>query len=416
MMRRKGVEEMARGSVKQDKRVKNGVRSWVVTVDIGPDPTTGKRRQRRRSFPTRKVAEAEMAAWRAEIERGEGIDTGRSPVTVSDLLRRWLTDHMAPKVRPRTLYLYRDTCTRHIEPYIGRIEIRALTPARVQAYYARARADGLSERSLSEAHKRLSQALDVAMREGVVARNVCALVTTPTYRPPERTIWDAAQARRFLSVARESSYGPIWILAMGAGLRRGELLGLRWADVDLHAGTMRIVQSTTRLPFDAGGDRDGLTTGATKTKKGKREIALHPTVLAALRAHRAASVKRRLAAGVEWPDHDLVFTTSAGIRLDPGNLRHEYDRLVEKAAVPHITAHDHRHSFTTLAIDAGVPIKAVSEALGHADVAITLRTYAHVGDSQRARAFTTVGDLLFAPEDMPADDTATFLNPPREAP
>jgi len=374
---------MARGHIAKVDRAK----PWVVMVDIGPDPATGKRRQRKRSYTTKREAERALAAWLAEIDRGEAIE--RSIITVEDLLRHWLDDHVAPSLRPRTLYLYSQTAERLIVPYLGTVPVQRLTPATVQSFYTRARQAGVSEWALMNAHKRLSQALTMALRQGIVQRNVCLLVTRPHHTSSERPTWDLAQARRFLAIAADSFHGPLWMMALSTGLRQGEVLALRWRDVHLDTRTLEVRQgSLRRTPA-------GVVAGMTKTLAGRRTVYLRPEVVTALRAYRAVQSRRRLERAAPYEDNDLVFATASGRAISPTNLRTAFSRLSEQAGIPHIRFYDARHTFATLAIDMGLPVKAVSESMGHADVSITLRTYTHVSRDQRARVADEVGDVLF---------------------
>jgi len=375
---------MARGHIAKVDRAK----PWVVMVDIGPDPATGKRRQRKRSFKTKRDAEKALAAWLAEIDRGEAME--RSVMTVRDLMRHWLDDHVAPTLRPRTLHLYTDTVERHIIPYLGHLPVQTLTPPVVQRFYTERRKAGVSEWALDGVHKRLSQALTVAMKQGIVQRNVCALVTSPRPRPTERAVWDGAQARRFLEVAARSSYGALWPLILSTGLRPGEALALRWRDLHQDAGTLDVRQGSTER--STVGDLVG---GTTKTPTGRRMVHLRPEVVAALRAYHSAQGRARMERGEPYEDNGLVFATKSGKPIAPANLRHAFARLIVKAGVPRIRLYDARHTYASIALDIGLPLKAVSESMGHADVSTTLRTYAHVSRDQRARVADEVGGVLF---------------------
>ena len=188
--------------------------------------------------------------------------------------------------------------------------------------------------------------------------------------------WSDEEARRFLRVAGESTYGPIWIVALTKGLRKGELLGLRWQDLELDRGLLRVRQTVGTL-------HGQIEFKGTKRPKSRREMELRAWVVAALRAHKIRQTERRLELGPLWTDHDLVFTNAHGGPIDPNNVDRDYERLVKKAGVKRIRIHDLRHSYATLALSTGEHVKVVSETLGHEDVATTLRTYAHVLPEQR---------------------------------
>jgi integrase len=220
-------------------------------------------------------------------------------------------------------------------------------------------------------------------------RNVAEAVTPPRTQARLMQTWDAEQARRFLEVAQQSGYGPIWVVFLATGMRRGEVLGLRWQDVDIARRTLSVQQTV------------GVLHGAPETKLPKTinslcDVPVQEDVIAALRAHRCRQNVRRLALGAIWEDHDLVFPAANGRPINPNNLDRDFGRWVSRAGVLRIRIHDLRHTFVTLAIAAGANNKAISEVLGHAaDIAITLRTYAHVLQQQRADVTDRMGAVLF---------------------
>jgi len=336
--------------------------------------------------------------------------------TVADLLRHWLDDHAAPHVRPRTLHLYRDTIERHLIPALGDVPLATLTPPRIQAAYTRLRREGVTDRGLALCHQRLNQALLMAERQDIITRNPAGRVTKPVYRPKEQPTWTEDEARRFLAVAiapGASPYGPVWAIVLTTGLRRGELMGLRWEDVDLKRGVLYTRRAITRPDNSA-----ALVAGETKTKNGVRELGLSAGIVAALRTHLIAQKEEWLRQGVSgryaqastnarahgWP----VFASAAGTPPHPSNLWRDYRRLIAVAGVPVITMHGARHSFASLALASGAPIKAVSAALGHSDPRITLRIYTHVTTAQTAAVSAALGDRLLT-ENLPeaARDTGS---------
>jgi integrase len=354
---------------------------------LGIDSITGKRRQRSKSFKTKREAQAAMTTWLAEIDKGAAVD--RSRQTVADLLRYWLDTYARPNVRPKTLQLYEDTIDRHLVPGLGHVPVQKLTAAAVQAFYAERLAAGVSAWAVAACHQRLKQALTMAVRLGIVAGNVCAMVRPPRVRHREMTTWDADQARRFLAVASTgSAYGPIWMVALATGMRRGELLGLRWQDVDLERGTVHVRQSVGRV-------RGKMVLSQPKSRAGKRVIPLQAAVVAALRDHKVRQNERRLVLGAAWEDHDLVFAAASGRPINPSNLRRDFMTLAKRAGVPVIRIHDQRHTYATLGLSTGASLKALSESMGHAQTSITINTYAHALPHQRREVADKVADVLF---------------------
>jgi integrase len=233
-------------------------------------------------------------------------------------------------------------------------------------------------------------ALNEAVRLDLVPKNVASNVTPPRWKKPEMGVWSDEEARRFLAVADQSPYGPIWLLALSKGLRKGELLGVRWSDIDLDRGTLRVAQTIGAL-------HGKIVFNGTKNAGSKRMITLRSGVIAAPRAHKVRQLERRLKVA-EWNDqHDLVFTCASGGPIHPDNLDRDFKRWVKLAGVRLIRIHDTRHSYATLALATGEHVKVVSETLGHADVATTLRVYAHVMPSQRVALADKMESLLLQP-------------------
>ncbi len=384
---------MARGSIRK-RQLEDGSVRYDAVVDMGADTSTGKRRQRKKTYSTKKEAQAGLVAWLAEIDKGTAVD--RSAHTLGDVVEFWLDTHARHRVSARTLDGYARTIQQHILPTLGGVEIQKLTPARLQAFYSERIDAGCGPRTVELCHLHISQALDQAVKLGWISRNVADAATPPRWKPREMQTWDAEEARRFVAVAHQSIYGPIWLLALATGMRKGELLGLRWRDVDTGRGVASIRQTIGTL-------RGKVDIKPPKTASSRRDVHMPRGVLAALREHRRTQDERRRELGPLWDDYDLVFTAANGGPIHPDNLDRDYARLVRRAGVRRIRIHDLRHSFATLAIALGVPIKVVSESMGHADIATTLRTYTHVLPAQRTDLADKVGSALFG---GPADTDA----------
>lgn len=183
---------------------------YDAVVDMGPNASTGKRRQRKKTYNTKKEAQAGLAAWLAEIDKGSAVD--RSAHTLGELLDFWLDTYARHRVRTRTVDGYARTIHRHILPVLGGIEIQKLTPARLQAFYSERIDAGCGPRTVELCHLHISQALDQAVKLGWVSRNVADAATPPRWKPREMQTWDAEEARHFIAVAHHSIYGPIWLL------------------------------------------------------------------------------------------------------------------------------------------------------------------------------------------------------------
>lgn len=354
-------------------------RTWTVRYDRGPDPETGDRRQASRGgFRTRKEAEAELTRLLRERDLGTDLDPTR--LTVGEYLTHWLESDARHRVRPTTATNYRRIIQRDLAPTLGALPLTKLQPAHVSALHARLRERGLAASTIGLAHAVLRAALRQAVRWQLVPRNVCDAVAPPRATRTEQTAWDTATAARFQALVVDDPDAALWLTALKTGLRRGELLALRWADLDLDAG--RLTVRRTFVPTSGGGLVEQPPKGGRP-----RVLDLAPTHVTLLREHRRRQLAQRLAVGSAWQDHDLVFCLPPGgdPTHDPGGRPYSlttfgqrWRLLVARLGLPPIRPHDLRHTNATLLLEAGVHPKVVQERLGHASVTLTLDRYSHV--------------------------------------
>jgi integrase len=400
---------MASGSI-QKHVAKDGTITWRVRVDVY-DPSSGKRRQPQRTYKTKREAEKGLREWLSALEQGTAVD--RSAQTVASYLEYWLAACAAHRVKAATLDSYRRLIVGYIIPALGALPLQGLTAARLQSFYAAMLSPGggrsgaaLSSRTVRYMHTLLHGALAEALRLGLVARNVSEAVRPPKPVRYQAAAWGPADVQRFLQVAQRDDLWPLWLLAVHTGLRRSEVLGVRWRDLDLGDGRSGIgdrdvgqAEETAsgptayRLPPTAClvvrhsavlvGNDLRLQDGA---KRGGHTVALSSVCVAALRAHRARQLETRLELGPLWEDHDLVFTGVLGRPIHPTTLGRRFRALVKEAGLPPLTFHGLRHTHATILMLAGVHPKVVSERLGHADIGITLQTYSHVLPQMQAQA------------------------------
>ncbi len=368
---------------------------WQAIVDLGADPSgvldaTGKpkRRQRAETFSTEREAKKRERAWLAEIDRGLVID--HSPKTVADVLTHWLDTH-GSNLKPKSLYEYRRIVTQHIIPDLGSIQVQKLTRARVEQFYNDKRAAGCGGRTLELCHERLSQALDHAVDLDLVPRNVADRARCPRAVKKEKTVWEVPQAQRFMTAAQASPYGPIWAMLTQSGMRRGEVMALRWQDVDFTRGLVSVRRTVGMV-----GSK--LVEGEPKTKSSRREVPIPIAVMAALRTHKMLYNERRLSSPEGWHDNGLVFSSERGTLINPSNLRRDFLRWKEAAGVPQLGIHDLRHTYVTLAVENGADLLDVSKHVGHARPSITMDIYAHLRHQDHSRVADRVGDLFTAVE------------------
>jgi integrase len=365
---------------------------WSYRVDLGPDPATGKRRQvAKQGFRTRKEAEAALGELLRSISTGSIV--GRSTTTTEEFLRQWLaTQHH--RLRATTLYSYEKAIDR-INRKFGKLPVQSLTPLLIESFYAEllrtgtSRGQPLSAKTVRNSHVVLRKALADAERLGLVVRNAAASARPPTAARREFNTWSSDELREFFATIRDDRIFPALVVLATTGMRRGELLGLRWHDVDLDAGQVAIVQTLTTI--------NGVPTfGATKSSRSRRTVYLDPQTVAVLREHRRRQREERLAAGPAWTaTPDLVFRDEAGVHINPDRLTRQFSALVAASGLTPIRLHDLRHTYATLALKAGVHPKIVSERLGHATVGITLDLYSHVTPAIAREAAGVVADRIF---------------------
>ncbi|MBW3604149.1 MAG: site-specific integrase [Actinobacteria bacterium] len=380
-------------------------KTWSYVVDVGAHGD-GRRRQRMKGgFATKRDAD------RALREVLRTLDTGTYVAASSLTLGGFLADEWLPAMRPPTLrattwteYARKVRC--HVIPRLGQIPLQRLSPAHLNAFYAElitaGRVDGtggLSPKTVREIHVIVRKALKDAVRWGRVNRNVAALADPPSQRSAvasrRRTMrtWTPAQLRRFLSEDLDERLGYAWVLAGTTGLRRSELLGLRWADVDLTAARLAVRQRLANV--------DGHPElSEPKSNRSGRVVDLDERTVAALRARRTQQAEHRLMCGPAWHDLDLVVTREDGLWIHPDWFSELFRRRVAALGLPKIRLHDLRHTHATLLLQAGVNAKIVSERLGHHSVAFTLDTYAHVIPGMQSDAVRRLSALI----DDPAAD------------
>lgn len=376
-----------RGSVYQ----KGG--TWYVRVYLGPDPTTGKRRYKAyKAGKTKKEAEALLAKLIAEIEQGTYV--APSKATLAEWLRRWL-DMAKPQLAVRTWERYRELCEHHIIPALGATRLHKLAPLHLQTFLNRllesGRKDGkggLSPQTVHHIHRLLHRAFEVAVKLQVLARNPCDAVEPPKVPRREMKALDEAGARALLEAAAGTRLYPIVYLALATGLRRSELCGLRWQDVDLENCVLYVRR--TLHPTKS----QGLVEKAPKTHRSARSVPFPADVAQVLREWRKQQLEERLRLGAAYRVTDYVFTEEEGGPVHPDRLTQRFEALVQKAGLPRIRLHDLRHSTATLLIRAGETLKTVQEVLGHSSIRTTGDIYAHVLPDHLRAAAEKLGALL----------------------
>lgn len=366
------------------KRVGKRGTTWTAVVDMPPDPATGRRRQKRLSAPTKREIERLVAEHVQAVERGSYADAGK--LTVGEFIARWLgtLDHLSGGTRRR----YRDLMRLHVLPQLGARPLAKLTPLDLEHLYADRRAAGLSGLTVGALHRALHRALQQAIAWDLLSRNIANRVQAPQRRLPEAPTWDAGQVARFLAAADLTEEAALWRVALSTGMRRGELLGLQWSDVDLARGVLHVRRARKR------GDGSQWETGALKTPRSRRAIALPASTLSALKVHRKRQNAQRLLLGSAWHDEGYVFAGADGQPMTAATLRGLYQRAIKQAGLPYIKFHGLRHTNATVSLAAGEHPKIVQERLGHSSISMTLDTYSHVTETMQREAAARFDALL----------------------
>ena len=349
---------------------KRGKNSWQLIFDL-PRDADGKRKQARHTVHgTKRDAEAKMRELLSGLDKGEYVAPSKE--TVSSYLARWLATYAATNTNIRTQEDYCGIVRRYIDPNIGTVPLSRLRPEQLDVLYGEMKARGLSARTILHTHRVLREALAHAIKRRLLTRNVCDAVDPPRPKPKEMVSLDEDGLARFLSVAESSYYGNVFFVASYTGLRRSEVLALKWSAVDLDAGTISVVAGLHRIPGH------GLVTLPTKTQQSRRLISITPEVVEVLRQTRGAQVLKQIELGSLWQDSGFVFTQPDGAPVDPELVTKAFARMAKASGFTGIRFHDLRHTHASLMMKAGINPKVVSERLGHSSIAITMDIYSHV--------------------------------------
>lgn len=372
--------------------------SWSYRIDTTPAGARRRQQESRGGFATKAEATAALVARQESLSAGTYVP-GHS-LTVGEYLAAWLdalpTDG---SVRPSSRESY-ELAVRRMVPLIGEYRLQELTASQLKTAYGQLRESGrargvggLSAKTVHNTHLVMHRALGDAVDDRLLARspaeksrNGRALITAPGQ--DEMHTWSGDELHTFLQAAAEHRLAPLWRLAAMTGMRRGELAGLKWRDLNLEAATVTVVRQLLKI-----GGHPTLVPHP-KSDAGRRTLDLDPATVEVLRHHRASQARERLAWGPAYQSNDLVFCREDGTPLHPDTISKAFARVARDAGVPIIRLHDVRHTHATLMLAAGTPPHVVSRRLGHASPAFTLARYAHVLPGQQAMAVATVAAMV----------------------
>jgi integrase len=366
---------------------RRGAKSWEIRFDVGRDPVTGKRRTQTKTVRgTKKEAQAELRRQLNALDEGTFVEPAK--LTVAEYLDWWLTNEAAFNVTTRTLQGYREKVDKHVVPEIGAVRLQKLQPIHLQEMYTRklqsGRRDGrggLAPRSVVQLDRILNVALKRARQLRLIANNPVDDVRRPQIPKHEVDVLTDAEVKALLAhLDGTRLYVPVY-LALSTGLRRGELLGLQWRDIDFDAKRLHVRRSVeqTRPQEADSGARYVLTLKEPKTKASKRTVSLPDSALEVLAAHQRAQKEERLKLGLGRPEPEsLLFTKLDGSMLVPDHVGAQFKVAAGKAGLGKRGLHTLRHTHITNLLRVGVHVKVASERAGHSSVSVTLDIYSHV--------------------------------------
>ncbi|GHO75601.1 site-specific integrase [Ktedonobacter sp. SOSP1-85] len=321
-------------------------------------------------------------------ELAAGILATGPQQTLDQFLKYWFEDVYRLAVRPSTYKNTHSLVYNYLIPGLGHVKLQKLTAQKIQTFYAQKMKEGVSAIRVRCIHGALHTALEHARRVKLVSVNVCTDVQLPSRPKPRHMVLTPEQAALFLQKIRDHELEALVTLALTTGMRKGELIGLRWSDIDFDKGMLKVSRAVVYV------NNVGFVEGEPKTEASKRIIMLPAFVLSALSAHHMNLIEKSLDVGKVWVDHDLVFPNDKGDFLMPSALFRRFRKLLKQVGLPDMRFHDLRHSAATLLLSMGVQLKVIQELLGHSSIEITADIYAHVLPPTHKEAMDKMGDFF----------------------
>lgn len=355
---------------------------WTASISLGY--VNGKRKRKVIYGKTRKEVAGELTRILREMQLG---GPQGSKQTLAEWLTYWVEQVVKVTRRNTTYSLYASHIRRHIVPALGSRPLDKLTTQEIQAWVAQEVQNGIAPGTIRVMLIVLRAALSVAVRQQVLVRNVATFVEPPRVPPTDVRILTQTQAKALLEAARGERLEAVYCVALAIGMRLGEILGLRWEDVDLDAGSLKITHALQKSTF-------GLALGEPKTRTSYRTIVLPARLIAVLRGHRIRQHQERLITGADWHDNDLVFPRRDGRPLDASVVWRSFHVLLARTGLPSMRFHDLRHSCVSLLAAQGLSQRQAMDLLGHATMTQTTLVYTHTYEARRRDAADLMDDLL----------------------
>ena len=338
-----------------------------------------------KTFPT----QGKCRQWIREInkQKEKGLTISSSRTTYGGFLQRWLEDIKA-SVRPKTLYQYGGIVRNHILPALGETKLMDLNPEIIQRLYTSKRKQGVGSRTISLIHAVIHRSLEMAKKQGMIGLNPAQVVEKSKVSKKEMSVLNEHQAQQLLIAAQGDRYETLLHLAITTGMRYGEILGLKWVDLDWVSSEIQVVRQLQRIP------KQGYAFSPPKTNAGRRMIKLGTESLKKLGEQLDRQEFDKRLAGSKWEDNGLIFTSSRGRPMEQKIVHNEFKQILKKAGLPNIRFHDLRHTAATLMLLSNIPILIVSRRLGHAKVSTTLDIYGHFIPGMQDQAAQMMDELV----------------------
>lgn len=380
----------SRGSIRQISKAK---KSWKIIIELPKDEVTGKRRQKSFTcYGTKKEAEKFKTEKLRELDTGELIETKK--IKFSEYLDYWLKVESQSNLRKNTVEGYKHYINRHIKPKLGNILLEDIKPIHLQKFYLQQlesgelkSGKGLSKRTVQSMHRIIHKALQQALKWRMITRNVADNVEVPKAEKYEARFLDEKEIRNLIEKVKDSElYIPV-VISCFTGLRRGEVLGLTWEDIDFEKGYIKISKQLQRI----GGENILVPT---KTAKSNRKVAISKTLIDILKKYKTKQMENKILLGEKYGnDINAVCTYQSGKLFNPKRFSAKFNEFLKKAELPIIRFHDLRHTHASLLLKMGVKDKLISERLGHSSIGITMDLYSHIyngEDEKIANDFDTL--------------------------
>lgn len=360
----------------------------MIRFDVGRDTGSGKRIQRAKGgFKTKKEAQEYLVNAINEVNQGTYLQPSKEEF--STFIDRWFNTYYKRNVAETTADISWCLINGHLIPYFNKQVISSITTYQLDCFYSEKLEEGYSAKTIRELHSLLRRAFEQAIKWSLLKFNPAFNATPPKEKIKERHTWSKNDIKKFIDTAKLSDEETIYIIAIFTGMRRGEILGLKWQDIDFD---LKKIYVTRSLAFTS---EKGLFLKDVKTSKSRRQISLSPYIIDVFKQHQVIQNNFKEKLGDDYLDKALVFTSNNGNFKDPRNLLREFSRLTKKAGLIKISFHDLRHTHATLLLKNGENPKVVSERLGHSRVGITLDLYSHVTDDIQEEAALRLEESFF---------------------